>query len=101
MMRRFLKKKRLLVIVLIYALFISSLSTATSYAVRDKKAPTSPKKLRATSVTDKSVLLAWDPYTDLTSPLYNNAVGSTNNGLYQTYSGSASISYKNIVGNYL
>lgn len=30
-----------------------------------------------------------------------NAVGSTNNGLYQTYSGGASISYANIVANYL
>ncbi len=32
--------------------------------------------------------------------LYNAAVNS-NNGLYQSYSGSASISYANIVGNYL
>jgi chitodextrinase len=51
-------------IVAILAVLLSVWGAAPASAARDRKPPTRPTNLRATSVTAHNVTLAWDPSTD-------------------------------------
>jgi chitodextrinase len=48
----------------ILAVLVSLLGTSPALAARDRKPPTKPANLRATSLTPHRVTLAWDPSTD-------------------------------------
>jgi chitodextrinase len=48
----------------IFAVLISLFGTSTALAARDRKPPTRPTNLRATSLTAHNVTLAWNPSTD-------------------------------------
>jgi hypothetical protein len=48
----------------ILAVLVLFLSTSPALAARDRKPPTRPTNLRATSLTPHRVTLAWNPSTD-------------------------------------
>jgi hypothetical protein len=48
----------------VFALALSILSVSPALAAADRKPPTKPTNLRATSVTAHNITLAWDPSTD-------------------------------------
>jgi chitodextrinase len=48
----------------ILVVLVSLFGTSTALAARDRKPPTKPTNLRATSLTSYNVTLAWDPSTD-------------------------------------
>jgi hypothetical protein len=48
----------------VVTLVLSILSVSPAWAARDRRPPTKPTNLRATSVTAHNITLAWDPSTD-------------------------------------
>jgi chitodextrinase len=51
-------------VAILLAILMSVFGTSPALAARDRKPPTKPANLRATSLTSYNVTLAWDPSTD-------------------------------------
>lgn len=65
MIKRFLGKKNLFAVTLVFVMLFTSFFSSTAFAARpDRTAPSAPANLRAASVSDISVSLAWDASTD-------------------------------------
>lgn len=70
MIKWFLCKKALLRMTLVFVMIFSCLFTSVSFAAKpsrtskDRTPPAAPANLRAESVTETSVVLAWNPSTD-------------------------------------
>jgi len=99
-MKRLFQNWKLILLGLAFAMLLFSLISSTSVVKPDRSLPTAPINLRAVTVTEKSVALAWNPSTDnvgvVAYNIYRDSVyiGKSNTSTFTASGLTPSKSYK-------